>query len=409
MALSRRSWGLRSLSSGSDCSYGALGQMAKALGAKLQPLVRPSSDPLVEAKMKPVIEGVPIGCEALHPALKAMDDGMSPFMYVICKSGSVGLYTNEQFSDKFLSTEEACEEIRDRNVVTEYLWARLVSPKCLYEFYEAFADLVFGLEDRVGEIALVLSVRGRAEQEFPGLIRLRHVVSNDGEYTSTMVSIIPLSTTSPYIKPCQVDEPIDCGIDDGSCGGEDKKGIKSSVVVVKDEEKKAVPVVLPPPECCGMCLDAPDTPPMQQQRLLAPAACVPITPASSPAYIPQCSYTSSSDKRARRSKDFSYNASSIVITTTTTIYKAPPSTSCCQPPMPSPSLLLPVVAAHLPQSKKALVSDSSDFSGCTSDSDTACSSSSSSTSFDGVVGEKEADDNDLQMVLEQLAQDMESC
>lgn len=165
--------------------------MAKALSADLSQLQQPSSDPTMTGQ-DPVIEQVTVGTAALHPVLRALDDGMSPYIFVISKSGNVGVFSSPGFSDLFLSSEEACQELREHKILPDYLWANLVAPSSLSELYESITSLQFGISGEMGEISLVVTLRDRRGCEYPGLFRLRHVVSLEKEYSSTMVSIIPL-------------------------------------------------------------------------------------------------------------------------------------------------------------------------------------------------------------------------
>lgn len=112
-------------------------------------------------------------------------------------SSQVGYYANDPFHDHFLSTEDACEELRDKKILSDYLWAAFISPVSLCEFYEALINLRFGIHGPCGEITLVVTVRDRSTgEEYPGLVRLRHADYPQEEYYSTMISIIPLCGSS---------------------------------------------------------------------------------------------------------------------------------------------------------------------------------------------------------------------
>ena len=93
--LNRRSWGLRSCRSGADYTcYGALNHMARSSvpTSSTTSSVCLFADPAMEDQ-EPIIDCVRIGNQALHPALRGLDDGMSPYYsFVICKSGNVGVY-----------------------------------------------------------------------------------------------------------------------------------------------------------------------------------------------------------------------------------------------------------------------------------------------------------------------------
>lgn len=103
--------------------------------------------------------------------------------------------------------EEAIADLRHTKVLPTFLWARLFDPMGTREVYEALARIKFGMAEECAEISLLVNLCDRSGQPCRALARMRHVLYGDGEYSSTMLSVIPLH----HIKPCYLGAWVDGG------------------------------------------------------------------------------------------------------------------------------------------------------------------------------------------------------
>lgn len=194
-----RSWGRRCVRLGKDSSYGALERIAQAMD--FDPEVA-AEVVMAEAKRARheedgALEG---GLCALHPGLRGLEDGSALVAcYVQEASGRVALAMNAGFDAQLLSYKEALRELDDKHCLPLFLYGCIFAPESQAEFYASLGSLIFASAGDVSEVSLMLTVSPRHGAPFPSLVRMRHTVSPNGDYSSLVLSLIPLPSTEPCI------------------------------------------------------------------------------------------------------------------------------------------------------------------------------------------------------------------